>query len=147
MGEIDNKHPKRFVPPRLVAFTVTAAGAAIPATFSSVIIYLYIAGIGEGFASNVRFAAIVTVPLLPKALVIAAAIGVLLWQYNHASSQLPHAAVAFAAACGGALFGVLAAGGSPHVSRPLAAVSALAAWAFVGYVASLISRRMGSGPA
>jgi hypothetical protein len=113
---------------RLVAILSLSLLATVPATFGTVLTYLVIISGSSALDSAVPFALRATPISLGRAMPIAVLIGVI---------------AAFAANCsrfrqvlillplitiGGAAFGALAAGGSPHISRELAALSGASSW-------------------
>jgi len=126
---------------RTFVHLVVGAVAAIPATYLTVLVYLYAARLGQQFVSDARFALVMGLMLLPRALVLAIPVALVVSTLDGVLSvrkfTLAFILLVFSA---GACFGVLSAGKSPHISAPLAAASGAIAWLSVGQAVLIIRK-------
>lgn len=124
---------------RLLSYVVFAVLASVPAAFISVLIYMLVASIQAPWPRELPLAFAATLMLLPRAAVIAAAVGVSLIPLRQVYQRV--AFVLLPAMIGGLLFGLSAAGDSPHVSRVVAVESSVVVWGAVSLISVLVARR------
>lgn len=131
---------------RLLTFVVVSLVSAPFATFFTILVYLLLMLGGPDLKQAILFAARMTTALILRSCAIAIVVGsVVAVTTNEQKGQQIFMIVA-SAGIGGAMFGLLAAGGSPHISRTLASVAGMIAWNVVAAIV-LFAKWMSQRPA
>ena len=113
--------------------------ASLPAAILTVALYLYLV-LGAPIVIAAKDGSGVALPLLPVGCVLGVIAGLIVSALDPLARPVRGRSVVGAALFAGALFGLFAAHGSPHVSPTFAAASGIGAWVTIGVLVLAISR-------